>query len=541
MNTRSVIVVAAIFVASLLALLGSVSAQKQPASSQPEVAYDSYHDTSLPVREYSLAVPQGRAPGEIEHPRPRRILAGATVPVADLAEQTYVAPPVSATIGIDVEGIPNSANGKSLEGVPSDNNLAAGATQVVETINTAWQVFDKTTGKSVFGPQQISALFTGLPGLCGQGQTFFWTDPIVLYDQFAGRWIISQIAGNSSFNTGNECIAVSETSDATGKYHRYVFKFGTNVFNDYDKLSVWPDAYYANYNLFGPNSFIADEACAYDRAAMLTGAQAKAVCFKKPNEFTLLPSNADGATPPPSGEPSFFVDLATSTSLHLFRFHVDFANPTKSKFTGPISIPVKAYTMACPATGTCIPQPGTKQQLDSLSDRLMFRLAYRNFTDHESLVVSHSVMTSKAASGERWYEIRDPNGKPKVFQQGTFTSGGNSLWMGSVDMDKEGDIALAYSESNATTLHPSLAFTGRVPTDPLNTMESPATIFIAKGSATGGAKNGANRWGDYSSMAIDPSDDCTFWYVNQYIPKTFANNPLTFHTRLASLKFSSCQ
>ena len=298
---------------------------------------------------------------------------------------------------------------------------------------------------------------------------------------------------------------------------------------------MWPDAYYANYNLFGPNSFIADEACAYDRAAMLTGAKAKAVCFKNANEFSLLPSNADGATPPPSGEPSFFVDLSSSTSLHLYRFHVDFANTSKSTFKGPINIPVKMYAMAC-GGGACIPQPGTTQTLDSLADRLMFRLAYRNFTDHESLVVSHSVMTSKAVSGERWYEIRNPNGTPKVFQQGTFTNGGNSLWMGSIDMDKDGDIALGFSESNASTLHPSLAFTGRVPTDPLNTMESMATIFTAKGSATD-----ANRWGDYSSMVVDPVDDCTFWYVNQYIPKTMPKNAITFHTRVASLKFPTCQ
>jgi len=351
----------------------------------------------------------------------------------------------------------------------------------------------------------------------------------------ANRWIISQIAADSTFETGNECIAVSESSDAAGKYHRYIFKFGNNVLNDYDKLSVWPDAYYANYNLFGPQNFIADDACAYDRAAMLTGAKAKVVCFQSPNEFSFLPSNADGATPPPAGEPSFFVGLFSSTSLHLYRFHVDFTNPAKSKFTGPITIPVKAYTMAC-GGGVCIPQPGTTQQLDSLGDRLMFRLAYRNFGDHESLVVSHSVMTSKAASGERWYEIRDPNGTPKVYQQGTFMNGGNSLWMGSIDMDKEGDMALGYSESNASTLHPSLAFTGRVPTDPLNTMESPATIFTAKGSATD-----QNRWGDYSSMVIDPVDDCTFWYVNQYIPKTAPKNSITFHTRLASLKFSTCQ
>ena len=535
MNTKAAVLAPVVLIVCSLALPGYLSAEK-PAQSRPQVIYDSYHDTSLPVREYSMAAPQGSVPHEIEHPRPRRILSGAAVQVKDLAEQEIgLAPPVSATIGLNFEGIPNAANGTSLEGIPSDDNLAVGATQVVETINTAYQVYDKTTGKSLFGPQQISALFTGLPGLCGQGLTFFWTDPIVMYDQMANRWIISQIAADSSFATGNECIAVSESSDATGKYHRYVFKFGANVLNDYDKLSVWPDAYYANYNLFGPNSFIGDDACAYDRAAMLTGAKAKAVCFKNPNEFAFLPSNVDGSTPPPSGEPSFFVDLFSSTSLHLYRFHVNFTNPAKSTFTGPITIPVKAYTMAC-GGGTCIPQPGTAQKVDSLGDRLMFRLVYRNFGDHESLVVSHSVTSSKAASGERWYEIRDPNGTAKVFQQGTVTHSGNSLWMGSIAMDKVGDMALGFSESNASTLHPSLTFTGRVPSDPQNTMESVARIFTAKGSVTD-----ASRWGDYSSMVVDPVDDCTFWYVNQYLPKTSAGNHLTFHTRVASLKFPTCQ
>jgi hypothetical protein len=535
MNTKAVILAAGMLTVCSLALPGYLSAEKA-AQSRPQVIYDSYHDTSLAVREYSLVVPVGSVSCQVEHPRPGGILSGAVVPVKDLAEQeTYLAPPVSATIGLNFEGIPNSANGASLEGIPSDNNLAAGATQVVGTINTAWQVFDKATGKSLFGPQQISAIFTGMSGLCGQGQTFFWTDPIVMYDQIANRWIISQIAADNSFTNGNECIAVSETSDATGKYHRYAFTFGANVFNDYDKLSVWPDAYYASYNLFGPTTFIAADACAYDRAAMLTGAKAKAICFKKPTEFSLLPSNLDGATMPTSGEPNFFVDLASATSLHLFRFHVDFATPSNSKFTGPISINIKAFAMAC-GGGACIPQPGTTQKLDSLGDRLMFRLAYRNFGDHETLVASHSVHTSKAVSGERWYEIRNPNGTAKVFQQGTVAHNSNSLWMGSIAMDKVGDMALGFSESNASTVHPSLSFTGRVPSDALNTMESVARIFTAKGSVTD-----ADRWGDYSSMVVDPSDDCTFWYVNQYMPKTSPGNHLNFHTRVASLKFPTCQ
>jgi hypothetical protein len=166
----------------------------------------------------------------------------------------------------------------------------------------------------------------------------------------------------------------------------------------------------------------------------------------------------------------------------------------------------------------------------------MFRLAYRNFSDHESLVASHSVQSSKAASGERWYEIRNPNGTPKVFQQGTVTHGGNALWMGSIAMDKVGDMALGFSESNASSVHPSLSFTGRVPSDPRNTMEGVARIFTAKGSVTD-----RSRWGDYSSMVIDPTDDCTFWYVNQYMAKTSSGNHLDFHTRLASLKFPTCQ
>jgi len=166
----------------------------------------------------------------------------------------------------------------------------------------------------------------------------------------------------------------------------------------------------------------------------------------------------------------------------------------------------------------------------------MFRLAYRNFGTHESLVVNHSVKTSAAAAGVRWYEIRSPNATPSIFQQGTFINGSNALWMGSIAMDKLGDMALGFSESSSS-IHPSIAYTGRVPTDPTNTMESPALIFAGTGSQTGGTANGGSRWGDYTSMVIDPSDDCTFWYVNQYIP---SNGLFNFHTRLASLRFPAC-
>jgi hypothetical protein len=501
----------------------------------PEIVYDIYHDTSLPVREYPSEVPKG-APAVRVHPLPRRVLPGAPAQV-DRAEQLSTSAAVSASVTHNFDGMADSANLSGLLGVPPDENLAVGATQVVEVINTAYKVYSKSTGASVQGARQISSIFTGVSGFCGQGATFNFTDPIVLYDKRAGRWFISiAAASDSSFSTGNECIAISTTSDATGSYHRYVFSFGNNVFNDYPKFGVWPDAYYGSYNLFGPNQFLGAKACGYQRSAMLAGTGAKAVCFTNTSEFSFLPSDLDGATLPASGTPNFFLDLASNSSLHLYKFHVDFTTPSKSKFTGPVTIAVTPFTQACGNTGTCIPQAGTNQQLDSLGDRLMFRLAYRNFGTHESLVVNHAVKTSVAAAGVRWYEIRNPNGTPNVFQHGTLTSGSTSLWMGSIAMDKVGDMAVGFSESSSA-IHPKIAYTGRVPTDALGTMEGIATIFSGAGSQTGGTKNGGSRWGDYSGMPIDPSNDCTFWYVNEYIP---SNGLFNFHTRIASFKFPGC-
>ena len=164
---------------------------------------------------------------------------------------------------------------------------------------------------------------------------------------------------------------------------------------------------------------------------------------------------------------------------------------------------------------------------------MMFRLVYRKFASHEALVATHSEKTSAAASGVRWYEIRNPNTSPTVFQRGTVTAGSTSLWMGSIGMDKVGDIALGFSESSSS-LHPAIAYTGRVPTDPLGIMESIDVTFKGNGSQT----SSLSRWGDYSSVSIDPSDDCTFWYANEYIP---SNGIFNWHTRLNSFKFTSCK
>ena len=210
---------------------------------------------------------------------------------------------------------------------------------------------------------------------------------------------------------------------------------------------------------------------------------------------------------------------------------MDWTTPGNSTLTGPTNMPVAAFNEGCNG-GVCIPQGGTTQQLDSLGDRLMYRLAYRNLGSRESLVVNHSV-TAGSVVGLRWYEIRSPGGTPTVYQQGTFApSDGNYRWMGSIAMDQSGDVALGYNVSGSN-MHPAIRYTGRVPSDPLGAMEAESNILQGAGSQTGGL----TRWGDYSSMSIDPVDDCTFWYVNQYIPSSGAFN---WATHIYSFKFASC-
>ena len=195
-------------------------------------------------------------------------------------------------------------------------------------------------------------------------------------------------------------------------------------------------------------------------------------------------------------------------------------------------VPVAAFSPACSGGGTCIPQPSTTQKLDSLADRLMYRLAYRNFGDHESLVVNHSV-TAGSSVGVRWYELRDPNGTPTVFQQGTYAPDASFRWMGSVAMDGNGDIGLGYSVSSST-VRPGLRYTAHAVGDPLGVMGQGEGVMV---NGTGSQTGGLNRWGDYSSLNIDPADDCTFWLTSEYLT---TNGTWNWHTRIGTFKVSGC-
>jgi len=275
-------------------------------------------------------------------------------------------------------------------------------------------------------------------------------------------------------------------------------------------------------------TFLGAAACAANRTAMLAGNTATMLCFQQSSSVaSLLPSDMDGTIRPSSGEPAFFMNFGTN-SLNLWRFHVDFITPANSTFTGPTTLAVASFTPLCNGGNNCVVQPGTTQKLDSLADRLMYRLPWRKFADgHESLVINHAIST-----GIRWYEIQNPNGSPVVFQQGTFHPTAATRWMGSIAMDQAGDIALGYSESSGT-VPPSVFFTGREPSDPAGALQTEAAIVNGTGSQTGGL----SRWGDYSAMTVDPVDDCTFWYTQEYMRTTGSFN---WNTRIANFKFSNC-
>jgi len=411
---------------------------------------------------------------------------------------------------------------------PPDPNGAVGPNHYMEIVNAAIAVFNKS-GTPLLGPVSTNTLWAGFGGVC---ETHNDGDGTVNYDRMADRWVVAQFTSSAPFFY---CVAVSTTSNPTGAYARYAFA-QTN-FPDYPKMGVWTDAYYATFNQFNASgtAFLGPEVCAYDRTKMLAGQAATQQCFSPSTAFSsLLPANQDGATLPPAGTPNPLVSLDIGAqALDIFKFHVDFTNPANSTFTGPTVVPVAAFTPACGGFGTCIPQPGETQQLDSLADRLMNRVSYRNFGDHQALVVDHSIVAGNG-TGMRWYEVRDPAGTPTLFQQGTAAPDDNFRWMGSTAINGQGSIAVGYSVSSSTVF-PSIRATGRLASDAPGTTPQ-GELIIQAGS---GVQNGGlSRWGDYTAMTVDPTDDCTFWYVNQYQATSGSFN---WHTRIGSFTIAgSC-
>jgi hypothetical protein len=519
MRNRHVIVIAA---AAFLVLpqTNRVNAQTvTPAVKQ---------DTSPALSSVPPPPPKAQAAFRREH-RVKRLppLPTKQAAFADNALQSKAAGKLPLGPIDSIEGIGEGLPGYEVTSFPADTTGAAGTTQYVQWVNTSLAVFDMATKKAVLGPIDGSILWRGFGGNC---ENFNDGDPIVLFDRMANRWVVSQFAVSGT--PFSQCIAISTTADATGAYHRYEFQY--KDFNDYGKFGIWPDAYYATYNMFGTSSFLGSKACAYERAKMVAGQPARMVCFDLASEGGLLAADLDGGTAPPAGAPNYMMNIGNDR-LNLWKFKVDWNNPSASTFVGPAAIKTAPFDEACknaPTRGSCIVQPKTTVVLDSLADRLMYRLAYRNLGTHESMVVNHTV-TVGARAGIRWYEVRDPGGAPKIHQQGTYSPTTSSRWMGSIAMDKRGNIAMGYSVSGASVF-PSIRLAGRSANDPLNRLATEVMVADATGK---GSQRASDRWGDYSTLTLDPTDDCSFWYTAQY-QKNSANE---WHTKIVRFKFTSCQ
>jgi hypothetical protein len=467
----------------------------------------------------------------------------------DPMERSSAGTPTSISIGLNVAGISNLCNC-----TPPDTNAAVGDTQLMEGVNVQFEVLDKTTGAVEFGPVNANTLWRSLGGPCA---THNDVGPIVQWDRSAHRWLYTQnvLSGPPPYYA---CVAVSQTPDATGNYYLYQFPLGNGIPVD-SRWGVWSTGYFQTNNSFSTTGFLGAQVCAYNSAKLVAGDRtAEQICFQlTPSDYSLLPADVDSILPPPNGQDEFLIgsyDVDSSNNhLYLYSMHPDYPNPTQSTFVGsgladPISVP--AYTPFCDTSQPCVPQEGTGQQLNAVGDRLMYRFAYWNDGQlahvrpsvgplhRQHWYVNHVATASGGQAGVRWYEFRAPIAVATIsdvtlFQSGTFAPDSSYRWMASMAQDKVGDIALGYSIASAN-MYDSINATGRVISDPPGQMESEVSLVAGTGSQSEGSS-----WGKLSTMVLDGSDSCTFWYAQEYYAVPAGGQ--SWLTRLVSFKFDGCR
>lgn len=568
-NKRILCFSVAVVSALILAAPSGLRAAPQQTPAEPEVLSNAVvnepiqFDVSPQLSEMlAQAAPQGgfRVTHAPRMPKLDRLKAAAQQSQgggAAGALQPSIGSPIRATIGLGFEGVGNTSylSCPGVDGgaayVPPDTNAAVGDTQVVEWVNVCFAVFDKTTGALIAGPILGNEFWGGFGGGCELDND---GDIIIQWDKSNHRWLASQNDFGPAFlGPYQTCIAVSETADATGRFFRYAFP--QPGFPDYPKWGLTSTIYYQNQNDFGlDDGFQGVNVCAYDATSMLKGkSKAQQVCILDNSNGTffddsMLPADDDSDSKKAGPEvllgsiDNFYPGGPT---VYEYVFTVDFKNRKKSTLAGingsmPILVP--RYDLAfCGAlninlTTYCVPQPSPGSELlDTLGDRLMYRLARFDDGNKQHFLVTHSVNDTTAVAA-RWYEFRAPEGSTSLslYQSGQTPDDGHYRWMGSVAMDKNGDIAIGYSRSSAASGdYPSIYYAGQTEGDPLGTTEREARIKKGEGSQL----NSFNRWGDYSSMALDGADSCTFWYANEYYP---ADGSFLWATWLASLKFPRC-
>ena len=520
---------------TLLLCAISFTAFAQQQRSPTAVYTELKHDTSPPLRSLPMIQPLPRTERWENDEIPNKFFMRPNEP-RNLAEngkdrdpvvQNFFGPLAPAGTRVNFEGVSN------LSGVyPPDPNADIGFSHIIETVNSSFAIYSKT-GSLMYGPADLSTLWTGFPGPWDGTND---GDPIVVFDHLANRWVVTQFS-LPSYPNGPfyELIAVSQTSDPLGSWHRYAFTF-TNM-PDYPKFGVWPDGYYMSINSFtsGSGTWAGPAAAAFQRDSMLAGKTALMVFFQLSTSLDpLLPCDLDGPAPA-AGTPNFFLMAVDGSPdrLQLYQFAVNWANTASSTFTGPTTLSTASFDMnMCAGSSNCVPQSSTTVKLDAISDRLMNRLQYRNFGTHDVLLASHTVdATGSDLAAVRWYELRRTTGSWAINQQSTYSPDATHRWMGSVAMDGQGNIALGYSASGSS-MFPAIRATGRRAADASGVMTlSEMTIYAGSGSQTGTA----NRWGDYTSMMVDPTDDQTFWYTNEYYAST---SSVGWKTRIASFQIT---
>jgi len=478
---------------------------------------------------------------------------------------------------------------------PSDNSLAVGPDHIIQTVNSQIVVFTKkgkrfdTTGKVLYGPMATNTAFAGFGGVCEARPN---GDAVVRYDQLAERWLIVMpifrraVEGSDWGQTAPAapgvaarpgqaaqpgpavpfgpppplpapvargqapatpappphgsyamCYAVSATADPLGSYYRYAFE--RPLFPDYPRPAVWPDGYYTPTST--GDDVIQKHVCAVDRARMLKGLPATEQCVVIDGVNFLNTADVDGPAAPPAGAPNIVLAAGGAQlkgdldddAIFSWSFHVDWKDPSKTRVVGPQRIAVAPYHYLCGGQLTnCVPQPGTDRRLDAQGDKIMPRLVYRRLGPRESIVAVHSVDTAAGAGGVRWYELRlDRQRVPRLFQQGTYAPDAFYRWMASPAMDRFGNIGIGYS-FGGTPHFPGQRFAGRLAEDPPGQLTLRETV-LAEGEA---AQTNTMRWEDYTQTAVDPSDDCTIWYVGDYLKK----DATTYSTRIGAFRMAGC-
>jgi hypothetical protein len=532
-------------------------------------------DISKPLRELAKGAPQStKLPKAHPSPRVDRNVAIAASPSAQSLDRAgAVSSGAMAALAVgptlaNFEGLSNQDNFDvfGFRVNPPDPVGDVGPNHYVEMINLVFGVYSKT-GTKLLGPVDTGTLWAGF---AVDDCTDASGDPIVLHDQFADRWILSQFTTRGLDDpTGQapfyNCVAISQTPDPTGAYYRYAFTTG-NFFPDYPKYGIWKDSYVITTREFGPTVEYGIGVYAIDRNKVIEGdPNAQVVSFfLDGNDPTilplvgdgLLPADVDGKTKPKQDVPIPIVGTqddgggygATFDALNIWELDIHWnanaeSNASLVLATQLPTAPFDSIFPCAPTARDCLPQPGIvnpAQFLDILSyrQRPTWRLAWRGFKGYDSMVTSQSVEAAPGIAGMRWYEIRRSGTTYTIHQQGTVSGSDVHRWMGSIAQDKNGGMALGYSVVNATDVFPGIRYTGRVASDPLGTMpQGEGTIVNGSGVQT----TTNSRWGDYTSMNVDPVDDCTFWYVNEYYTAAGQASSLAgWQTRIASFKLPGC-